>query len=153
MQACVDVAFPYAHLREAFGKKIGEHQLVQGRMADMYTRLSACRRYVYSVARACDAGHVNTKDCAGVILYAAENATQVAFDAIQILVSVLIHSPLSQDPLTVTSRRKEWELEKMNPVSRVPSIFLGKLRRWKDASPRVDGEYAHNTHIIFMQRS
>ena len=69
------------------------------------------------------------------------------------LVLVLIHSPLSQDPLTVTSRRKEWELEKMNPVSRVPSIFLGKLRRWKDASPRVDGEYAHNTHIIFMQRS
>ena len=70
-----------------------------------------------------------------------------------LLVSVLIHSALSQDPLTVTSRRKEWELEKMNPVSRVPSIFLGKLRRWKDASPRVDGEYAHNMHIIFMQRS
>lgn len=61
MQACVDVAFPYAHLREAFGKKIGEHQLVQGKMADMYTRLSACRSYVYSVARACDAGYVNTK--------------------------------------------------------------------------------------------
>ncbi|KAL9979675.1 hypothetical protein ACROYT_G017375 [Oculina patagonica] len=85
MQACVDVAFPYAHLREAFGKKIGEHQLIQAKMADMYTRLSACRSYVYSVARACDAGHVSTKDCAGVILYAAENATQVALDAIQVL--------------------------------------------------------------------
>jgi len=85
MQACVDVAFPYAHMRDAFGKKIGEHQLIQAKMADMYTRLSACRSYVYSVARACDAGHVNTKDCAGVILYAAENATQVALDAIQIL--------------------------------------------------------------------
>jgi len=85
MQACIDVAFPYAHVRDAFGKKIGEHQLVQAKMADMYTRLSACRSYVYSVARACDAGHVNTKDCAGVILYAAENATQVALDAIQIL--------------------------------------------------------------------
>lgn len=85
MQACIDVAFPYAHIRDAFGKKIGEHQLVQAKMADMYTRLSACRSYVYSVARACDSGHVNTKDCAGVILYAAENATQVALDAIQIL--------------------------------------------------------------------
>lgn len=61
MKACVDVAFPYAQLREAFGKNIGEYQLVQGKMADMYTRLSACRSYVYSVARACDAGHVNTK--------------------------------------------------------------------------------------------
>ncbi|RMX36972.1 hypothetical protein pdam_00005090 [Pocillopora damicornis] len=85
MQACLDVAFPYAHLRESFGKKIGEHQLIQAKMADMYTRLSACRTYVYSVARACDTGHVNSKDCAGVILYAAENATQVALDAIQIL--------------------------------------------------------------------
>ncbi|CAH3174025.1 unnamed protein product, partial [Porites evermanni] len=85
MQACVDVSFPYAHVRDAFGKKIGEHQLIQAKMADMYTRLNACRSYVYSVARACDAGHVNTKDCAGVILYAAENATQVALDAIQIL--------------------------------------------------------------------
>ncbi|XP_068721067.1 isovaleryl-CoA dehydrogenase, mitochondrial-like [Montipora capricornis] len=85
MQACIDVAFPYAHIRDAFGKRIGEHQLVQAKMADMYTRLSACRSYVYSVARSCDAGHVNTKDCAGVILYAAENATQVALDAIQIL--------------------------------------------------------------------
>lgn len=85
MQACIDVAFPYAHMRDAFGKKIGEQQLIQAKMADMYTRLSACRSYVYSVARACDAGHVNTKDCAGVILYTAENATQVALDAIQIL--------------------------------------------------------------------
>ena len=63
MQACIDVAFPYAHIRDAFGKKIGEHQLIQAKMADMYTRLSACRSYVYSVARACDAGHVNTKVC------------------------------------------------------------------------------------------
>ena len=54
-------------------------------MADMYTKLSACRSYVYSVARACDEGHINSKDCAGVILYSAENATQVALDAIQCL--------------------------------------------------------------------
>ncbi|XP_069585732.1 isovaleryl-CoA dehydrogenase, mitochondrial [Ranitomeya imitator] len=85
MQAVLDHAFPYLHTREAFGQKIGYFQLMQGKMADMYTRLTACRQYVYNVARACDKGHFNAKDCAGVILYTAESATQVALDGIQCL--------------------------------------------------------------------
>ncbi|XP_071971405.1 isovaleryl-CoA dehydrogenase, mitochondrial [Engystomops pustulosus] len=85
MQAVLDHAFPYLHTREAFGQKIGYFQLMQGKMADMYTRLTACRQYVYNVAKACDKGHFNAKDCAGVILYSAENATQVALDGIQCL--------------------------------------------------------------------
>ncbi|KYO28344.1 isovaleryl-CoA dehydrogenase, mitochondrial [Alligator mississippiensis] len=85
MQAVLDYALPYLHVREAFGQKIGHFQLMQGKMADMYTRLMACRQYVYNVARACDRGHVNAKDCAGVILYSAECATQVALDGIQCL--------------------------------------------------------------------
>ncbi|NWR79698.1 IVD protein, partial [Centropus unirufus] len=85
MQAVLDHAIPYLHVREAFGQKIGHFQLMQGKMADMYTRLMACRQYVYNVAKACDKGHFNAKDCAGVILYAAECATQVALDGIQCL--------------------------------------------------------------------
>lgn len=85
MQAVLDHAIPYLHVREAFGQKIGEFQLMQGKMADMYTRLSSCRQYVYNVARACDKGHFSAMDCAGVILYCAENATQVALDGIQCL--------------------------------------------------------------------
>ncbi|XP_052738362.1 isovaleryl-CoA dehydrogenase, mitochondrial [Bicyclus anynana] len=85
MQAAADVAFEYAHTRKQFGTRIGEFQLLQGKMADMYTTLSACRSYLYNVAKACDDGHVNSKDCAGAILYCAEKATQVALDAIQIL--------------------------------------------------------------------
>ncbi|XP_065164880.1 isovaleryl-CoA dehydrogenase, mitochondrial [Atheta coriaria] len=85
MQAACDVAFNYAHERKQFGMPIGTFQLLQGKMADMYTTLGACRSYVYGVARAADKGKVNSKDCAGVILYAAEKATQVALDAIQIL--------------------------------------------------------------------
>ncbi|XP_030071015.1 isovaleryl-CoA dehydrogenase, mitochondrial [Microcaecilia unicolor] len=85
MQAVIDHAFPYLHDREAFGQKIGYFQLMQGKMADMYTRLVACRQYVYNVAKACDQGHINSKDCAGVILYTAECATQVALDGIQCL--------------------------------------------------------------------
>ncbi|KAK7904351.1 hypothetical protein WMY93_016958 [Mugilogobius chulae] len=85
MQAVLDFAVPYLHTREAFGQKIGHFQLMQGKMADMYTRLSSCRQYVYNVARACDKGHFNAMDCAGVILYSAENATQVALDGIQCL--------------------------------------------------------------------
>ncbi|XP_066550440.1 isovaleryl-CoA dehydrogenase, mitochondrial [Amia ocellicauda] len=85
MQAVMDHSVPYMHIREAFGQKIGHFQLLQGKMADMYTRLSSCRQYVYNVARACDRGHFNSKDCAGVILYAAEMATQVALDGIQCL--------------------------------------------------------------------
>lgn len=85
MQAVLDHAVPYMHTREAFGKKIGHFQLLQGKMADMYTRLTSCRQYVYNVAKACDKGHYSAKDCAGVILYAAETATQVALDGIQCL--------------------------------------------------------------------
>ncbi|KAM9294017.1 isovaleryl-CoA dehydrogenase, mitochondrial [Gastrophryne carolinensis] len=85
MQAVLDHAVPYLHTREAFGQKIGYFQLMQGKMADMYTRLAACRQYVYNVAKACDQGHYNAKDCAGVILYSAECATQVALDGIQCL--------------------------------------------------------------------
>lgn len=85
MQACVDTAFPYMHIREQFEHKIGTFQLLQGKMADMYTRLSACRSYVYAVARSCDVGDGSSKDCAGAILYAAETCTQVALDAIQCL--------------------------------------------------------------------
>ncbi|XP_072313824.1 isovaleryl-CoA dehydrogenase, mitochondrial [Eucyclogobius newberryi] len=85
MQSVLDFAVPYLHIREAFGQKIGHFQLMQGKMADMYTRLSSCRQYVYNVARACDKGHFSSMDCAGVILYCAENATQVALDGIQCL--------------------------------------------------------------------
>uniref|UniRef100_A0A673LN52 Isovaleryl-CoA dehydrogenase, mitochondrial n=1 Tax=Sinocyclocheilus rhinocerous TaxID=307959 RepID=A0A673LN52_9TELE len=85
MQAVLDHAIPYLHVREAFGQKIGHFQLMQGKMADMYTRLSSCRQYLYNVARACDKGHFSAKDCAGVILYCAENATHVALDGIQCL--------------------------------------------------------------------
>uniref|UniRef100_A0A8C7FXJ4 Isovaleryl-CoA dehydrogenase, mitochondrial n=1 Tax=Oncorhynchus kisutch TaxID=8019 RepID=A0A8C7FXJ4_ONCKI len=85
MQAVMDFSVPYLHVREAFGQKIGHFQLMQAKMADMYTRLGACRQYLYNVARACDKGHSNSMDCAGVILYCAENATQVALDGIQCL--------------------------------------------------------------------
>jgi len=85
MQAACDTAFDYAHIRKQFGTRIGEFQLIQGKMADMYTTLNACRTYLYSVARACDRGHMSNKDCAGIILYTAEKATQVCLDAIQIL--------------------------------------------------------------------
>ncbi|XP_011498681.1 PREDICTED: isovaleryl-CoA dehydrogenase, mitochondrial [Ceratosolen solmsi marchali] len=85
MQACCDVAFEYAHTRKQFGRNIGEFQLIQGKIANMYSRLSSSRCYVYSVARACDKGHTNRKDCAAAILLSAENATKAALDAIQIL--------------------------------------------------------------------
>jgi len=85
MQAACDVAFKYAHEREAFGQKIGHFQMLQAKMADMYTRLNASRSYLYNVARAMDNGHHAAKDCAGVILYTAEMATMNALDAIQIL--------------------------------------------------------------------
>lgn len=85
MQAACDVAFEYAHQRKQFNKRIGEFQLLQGKMADMYTTLAACRSYMYNVARLCDQGRANPKDCAGVILYCAEKATQLGLDAIQIL--------------------------------------------------------------------
>ncbi len=85
MQACMDVVTPYIHERKQFNQPIGEFQLIQGKIADMYTELSACRSYLYTVARSCDAGKVNRMDAAGVILYTAERATQMALQAIQIL--------------------------------------------------------------------
>jgi isovaleryl-CoA dehydrogenase len=85
MQACLDAVLPYVHERCQFGQPIGEFQLMQGKLADMYTALCACRAYVYTVARACDAGRVTRKDAAGAILYAAEKATWMALEAIQAL--------------------------------------------------------------------
>lgn len=85
MQACLDLVIPYVHDRKQFGKSIGEFQLVQAKLADMYTRTNAARSYVYTVAAACDRGEATRKDAAGVILYSAELATQLALDAIQLL--------------------------------------------------------------------
>lgn len=85
MQACLDVAIPYATQRKQFGQAIGQFQLIQGKLADMYTLTQASRAYVYSVAQQADAGNATRQDCASVILYAAENATRVALDAIQVL--------------------------------------------------------------------
>lgn len=85
MQACLDVVLPYIHDRQQFGQAIGEFQLVQGKVADMYTTTNACRAYVYAVGGACDRGETTRQDAAGCILYAAEKATQVALDAIQLL--------------------------------------------------------------------
>lgn len=85
MQACLDTVLPYVHERRQFGQAIGEFQLMQGKLADMYVTLNACRAYVYAVGRACDRGDVTRKDAAGAILYAAEKATAMALDAIQCL--------------------------------------------------------------------
>ena len=85
MQACMDVALPYVHERKQFGQPIGEFQLMQGKLADMYTVMNAARAYVYAVNKACDRGRTTRKDAAGAILYAAEKATWMALEAIQIL--------------------------------------------------------------------
>jgi isovaleryl-CoA dehydrogenase len=85
MQACLDVVIPYLHERKQFGQPIGEFQLMQGKLADMYTTLNACRAYVYAVAKASDRGETTRKDAAGAILYAAERATWMAGEAIQAL--------------------------------------------------------------------
>jgi isovaleryl-CoA dehydrogenase len=85
MQSCLDVVIPYIHDRKQFGQPIGEFQLIQAKVADMYTAFNACRAYVYAVARACDRGQTTRKDAAGAILYAAESATKMALDAVQIL--------------------------------------------------------------------
>ena len=77
MQACMDVVTPYIHERKQFGESIGQFQLVQGKIADMYARMNACRSYLYAVAAACDRGETTRKDAAAVILYCSENATQV----------------------------------------------------------------------------
>ena len=85
MQACLDLVLPYVHERRQFGRPIGEFQLMQAKLADMYTTTSACRAYVYAVARACDRGEASRKDAAGCILFAAERATACALEAIQAL--------------------------------------------------------------------
>lgn len=93
MRACMDIVIPYIHERKQFGKAIGEFQLMQGKVADMYTTLNACRAYIYAVGRMCDTANANSygneramrKDAAGAILYSAEKATAMALDAIQIL--------------------------------------------------------------------
>ena len=85
MAAALDIVVAYVHERRQFGRPIGEFQLVQGKLADMYTTTNACRAYVYAVAAACDRGEASRKDAAGCILYAAEKATQIALDAIQLL--------------------------------------------------------------------
>ena len=85
MAAAMDVVVPYVHERKQFGQPIGEFQLMQGKLADMYTTMNVCRAYVYAVAAACDRGETTRKDAAGCILYSAEKATQVALEAIQAL--------------------------------------------------------------------
>jgi len=85
MAACMDAVLPYVHERRQFGQSIGEFQLMQGKLADMYTTQAACRAYVYAVAQACDRGQTTRKDAAGAILYAAEKATWMAGEAIQCL--------------------------------------------------------------------
>ena len=85
MAAAMDVVVPYVHDREQFGQPIGTFQLMQGKLADMYTEMNACRAYVYAVAAACDRGETTRKDSAGCILYAAEKATKIALEAIQCL--------------------------------------------------------------------
>jgi isovaleryl-CoA dehydrogenase len=85
MEACLEAVLPYVHERKQFGQAIGEFQLMQGKLADMYTTMNACKAYVYAVARACDRGQTTRKDAAGAILYAAEKATQMALEAVQAL--------------------------------------------------------------------
>ncbi|PZN99427.1 MAG: acyl-CoA dehydrogenase [Hyphomicrobiales bacterium] len=85
MQAALDVVMPYVHERKQFGQSIGQFQLVQGKLADMYVMMNACKAYVYAVAKACDRGETTREDAAGAILISAEKATQIALDAIQLL--------------------------------------------------------------------
>jgi len=85
MQACMDVVVPYLHDRKQFGRSIGQFQIMQAKLADMYTTLNAAKAYVYTVAKACDRGETTRKDAAGAILFAAEKATWMALEAIQCL--------------------------------------------------------------------
>jgi isovaleryl-CoA dehydrogenase len=85
MQSCMDIVLPYVHERKQFGQPIGSFQLMQGKLADMYTTMNAAKAYVYAVAQACDRGETTRKDAAGAILYAAEKATWMALEAVQIL--------------------------------------------------------------------
>ncbi len=99
MQACIDVVMPYVHERKQFGSPIGEFQLVQGKLADMYVTMNASKAYVYSVAKACDRAETTREDAAGAILYAAENATRIALDAIQLARRQRLHQRISGRPL------------------------------------------------------
>src|SRR5450756_67122 len=85
MAACMDIVMPYVHERKQFGQAIGEFQLMQGKLADMYTTMNAAKAYVYTVAKSCDRGQTTRKDSAGAILYAAEKATWMTLEAIQVL--------------------------------------------------------------------
>ena len=85
MQACLDLVIPYVHERQQFGRPIGQFQLIQAKLADMYVAANAAKAYVYAVARACDDGRVTREDAAGAILYAAERATWMALETIQCL--------------------------------------------------------------------
>lgn len=85
LHACLDIVLPYVHERQQFSQPIGEFQFIQGKLADMYTNLSACQAYAYATAHACDQGKVTRKDSAGVLLYVAERATQMSLQAIQCL--------------------------------------------------------------------
>src|SRR5262249_37302359 len=85
MPACMGVVMPYVHERKQFGKSIGEFQLVQGKLADMYVGMNVAKAYVYAVAKACDRGETTREDAAGAILFSSEKATQMALDAIQLL--------------------------------------------------------------------
>jgi len=98
MQACMDIVVPYIHEREQFGRPIGEFQLMQGKIADMYTTMNASRAYVYAVAKACDRGQTTRKDAAGAILYASEKATWMTLEAIQALggIGYMNESPASR---------------------------------------------------------
>eukprot|EP00074_Homo_sapiens_P030753 NP_001341530.1 isovaleryl-CoA dehydrogenase, mitochondrial isoform 7 [Homo sapiens] len=137
MQAVLDHTIPYLHVREAFGQKIGHFQLMQGKMADMYTRLMACRQYVYNVAKACDEGHCTAKDCAGVILYSAECATQVALDGIQCFGQTFSaqHPPgregetRGQTSLEQVSTARELRCKILLPEL-TPRVLLPQLASW-----------------------
>jgi isovaleryl-CoA dehydrogenase len=85
MQACMDIVLPYVHERKQFGQAIGEFQIMQAKIADMYTTMNAAKSYIYTVAKACDRGQTTRKDAAGAILYAAEKATWMTLEAIQCL--------------------------------------------------------------------
>ena len=85
MQSCMDIVVPYIHDRRQFGQSIGQFQLIQGKVADMYTTMNACKAYCYSVAKACDSGNTTREDAAGVLLYASERAVWMALEAIQCL--------------------------------------------------------------------
>ena len=85
MASCMELVLPYIHERKQFGSAIGEFQLMQGKLADMYTGMNAAKSYVYNVAKSCDRGEATRKDAAGAILYSAELATKMALDAIQLL--------------------------------------------------------------------